>query len=119
MGAIDAYTSVAYSPFVIFIETRIFTEDVIELLSDDEYSELQRHLAEHPESGDLIKEAGGLRKVRWAAGGKGKSGGVRVIYYSVTAASQIRMILIYKKGVQDDLTPKQKAVLRKINEGWK
>ena len=76
-------------------------------------------MADHPESGDVIKGTGGLRKVRWAAGGKGKSGGVRVIYYSVTAASQIRMILIYKKGVRDDLTPKQKAVLRKINEGWK
>jgi hypothetical protein len=67
----------------------------------------------------LIQDTGGLRKVRWAAGGKGKSGGVRVIYYHVTADAQIRMLLIYKKGVQDTLTAKQKAQLRKLNEGWK
>lgn len=104
---------------MIFIETSFFTEDVKQLLSDEEYGKLQEHLAANPEAGDLIKETGGLRKVRWTAGGKGKSGGVRVIYYHVTAAAQIRMLTIYKKGVQDTLTAKQKAVLRKINEGWK
>jgi mRNA-degrading endonuclease RelE of RelBE toxin-antitoxin system len=104
---------------MIFIETSFFTEDVKQLLSDDEYSKLQQHLAEHPDAGALIQDTGGLRKVRWAAGGKGKSGGVRVIYYHVTADAQIRMLLIYKKGVQDTLTAKQKAQLRKLNEGWK
>src|SRR5262245_7167863 len=104
---------------MIFIETSFFTEDVKDLLTDEEYSELQQHLAANPEAGDLIQDTGGLRKVRWAAGGKGKRGGARVIYYHATADAQIRMLLIYKKGVQDDLTPKQKAVLRKLNEGWK
>lgn len=103
---------------MIFIETSFFTEDVKQLLSDEEYGKLQEQLAADPESGDLIKDTGGLRKVRWAAGGKGKRGGVRVIYYHVSAASQIRMMAIYKKGVQDTLTPKQKALLRKINERW-
>jgi mRNA-degrading endonuclease RelE of RelBE toxin-antitoxin system len=103
---------------MIFIETSFFTAEVQELLSDEEYAELQQNLAAHPETGDLIQDTGGLRKIRWAAGGKGKRGGVRVIYYHVTADSQIRLLLIYKKGVQDDLTPKQKAVLRKINERW-
>jgi hypothetical protein len=49
---------------VIFIETRIFTEGVLDLLSDNEYSDVQQHLVSHPESGDLIKDTGGLRKVR-------------------------------------------------------
>jgi hypothetical protein len=51
-------------------------------------------------------------------GGKGKCGGTRVIYYHVVAQAQIRMILIYRKGIKDDLTPKEKIVLRKINAEW-
>lgn len=104
---------------MIFMETRFFTEDVKQLLSDEEYGALQSHLAANPQAGDLIKGTGGLRKVRWAAGEKGKSGGVRAIYYYVNADAQIRMLAIYKKGVQDTLTAKQAALLRKINEGWK
>jgi hypothetical protein len=56
--------------------------------------------------------------VRWISQGRGKRGGTRVIYYHVVAQSQIRMILIYRKGIKDDLTPKEKAVLRKLNEEW-
>lgn len=103
---------------MIFVETSVFTEDVRALLADEEYAALQERLANQPDAGDLIQETGGLRKIRWAAGGKGKRGGVRVIYYHVTADDQIRLLLIYRKGVQDGLTPRQKAVLRKINEGW-
>jgi hypothetical protein len=60
-----------------------------------------------------------LRKLRWSAGGKGKRGGVRIIYYHVTAAFQIRLILIYKKGIKDTLTAEEKATLRKINTHWR
>lgn len=104
---------------MIFIETPIFTADVKEHLADEEYRALQTHLAEYPNAGDLLEDTGGLRKIRWAARGKGKSGGVRVIYYHVTAAHQIRMILIYRKGIMDTLTDRQKAQLRALNKGWK
>ena len=90
---------------MIFIESSAFTEDVKQLLTDESYAHLQLHLAEYPFAGDLITGTGGLRKVRWPSGGKGKSGGVRVIYF-------------YKKGIKDDLTPKEKTVLRKLNEEW-
>ena len=103
---------------MIFIETPTFTEDVTELLTGERYRELQWHLAENPKVGDVITGTGGLRKVRWATSGQGKRGGVRVIYYYVTSAAQIRMILIYKKGVKDDLTPKEKKILRQLNEEW-
>lgn len=103
---------------MVFIETPIFTEDVKDLLTDAEYAALQIHLAMRPEAGDVIRGCGGLRKMRWAAMGKGKRGGVRVIYYHVAAAGQIRMLLIYRKGVQDDLTQVQKVALRLINDGW-
>lgn len=103
---------------MIFIETPVFTEDVINLLSDEEYAEFQKYLANNPLAGEVIQQTGGLRKVRWSAQGKGKRGGVRVIYYHVTADSQIRLILIYKKGIQDDLTAEQKKMLRQLNERW-
>lgn len=89
------------------------------LLSDEEYSALQAYLVRQPDAGDLIKQTGGLRKVRWMSQGRGKRGGTRVIYYHVVAHSQIRMILIYRKGIKDDLTPKEKAVLRRLNEEWR
>lgn len=104
---------------MIFIESPIFTADVVELLSDEDYAALQAYLVSDPDAGDLIVHTGGLRKVRWVTQGRGKRGGTRVIYYHVVAKSQIRMILIYRKGIKDDLTPKEKAVLRKLNEDWK
>jgi hypothetical protein len=103
---------------MVFIETPIFTADVCALLSDEEYSALQQHLVVMPNAGDVIAGTGGLRKVRWTVAGRGKRGGTRVIYYHVVAQAQIRMILIYRKGIKDDLTPKEKTVLRKINAEW-
>jgi mRNA-degrading endonuclease RelE of RelBE toxin-antitoxin system len=103
---------------MIFIETPIFTEELLNLLSDEEYAEFQEYLADNPLAGDIIQQTGGLRKVRWSAQGKGKRGGVRIIYYHLSADSQIRLILIYKKGIQDDLTSDQKKIIRQLNERW-
>ncbi|KLU16514.1 MULTISPECIES: type II toxin-antitoxin system RelE/ParE family toxin [Xenorhabdus] len=103
---------------MIFIETSIFTEDCKELLGDDEYREFQQYLADNPTAGDVIQHTGGLRKVRWASRGKGKRGGVRVIYYYKVDVSHIRLLLIYKKGVKDDLSESEKKVLRALNERW-
>lgn len=87
-------------------------------MSDDEYRQLQEALIVRPEMGDIIKSSGGLRKVRWKLEDRGKSGGVRVIYYWVTTDEHIRMIHAYPKGKQDNLTPAQLAALRKIIERW-
>jgi hypothetical protein len=88
------------------------------LISDKEYAALQRYPVSQPNAGDVIAGTGGLRKIRWTTAGRGKRGGTRVIYYHVVAQAQIRMILIYRKGIKDDLTPKEKTVLRKINAEW-
>lgn len=64
-----------------FIETTAFTRYVYEYLSDDEYSGLQNFLLQYPEAGKVVPGSGGVRKIRWAMSGKGKSSGVRVIYY--------------------------------------
>lgn len=103
---------------MIFVESEAFTEDVRTLLDDDEYSAFQQFLADHPDAGDLIRGTGGLRKIRWATRGRGKRAGVRVIYFHRASAEEIRLLLIYRKGVKDDLTPREKAALRSINEGW-
>jgi len=103
---------------VIFIETPVFTADLLCLFSDEEYAEFQTYLVNNPLAGDVIQQTGGLRKIRWSAGGKGKRGGVRIIYYYVVAATQIRLLLIYKKGTQDNLTSDQKKVLHQLNKRW-
>ena len=104
---------------MIFVETPIFTAQIKELLSDDDYGTFQRYLAENPEAGDVIKETGGLRKIRVAMKGRGKSGGARVIYYYFVSASRIAMVFAYTKNVQGNLTSAQKAALRKVIEQWR
>jgi hypothetical protein len=103
---------------MIFIETRFFTEDVMRLLTEEDYRQFQCFLALTPDSGDVIPDTGGLRKVRWMSNGKGKSGGVRVIYFYSRTAAQIRLLLIYRKGLKDDLSPQEKTLLRKLNQRW-
>ena len=94
-----------------FIETPTFTRLVLELLTDDEYRALQCSLCERPDQGKLIKGGGGIRKMRVASQGKGKSGGVRVIYYWITAQAQIYMLLVYPKSKKDSLTTGELTVL--------
>ena len=67
-----------------------------------------------PEQGSVIPGSGGLRKVRWKAKGKGKRGGVRVIYYWITEDDKIYMLMLYGKSDQADLTPTQSRILRKL-----
>jgi hypothetical protein len=103
---------------MVFIESAVFTRQVKELLTDEVYGQLQQCLAAHPKMGDVIKDTGGLRKVRWTVPGGGKSGGVRVIYFHISAQAQCRMLLIYRKGVKDDLSAAEKKTLRRLNEDW-
>jgi hypothetical protein len=103
---------------MVFIESAVFTRQVRELLTDEEYADLQWHLALYPKAGEVIQDTGGLRKVRWASRDGGKRGGVRVIYFYAANQNQVRLLLIYRKGVKDDLSAAEKKVLRKLNEKW-
>lgn len=87
-------------------------------MSDDEYKELQEALVKRPEIGVIIQGTGGLRKVRWMLEGRGKSGGVRAIYYWMTEDEHIYMLYIYPKSEQEELTPEQKKALKAIVERW-
>ena len=103
-----------YIIYMEIYETSVFTKQITGLISDEAYRDLQRVLVVNPLTGALIKNSGGLRKLRWRIAGKGKSGGIRVIYYYVTADSKIFMLVAYEKSKKDDLTQKQLASLRKL-----
>ena len=107
------YGNAVYFRFMIFIETSKFTKLLSEYLSDDEYRMLQWHLQEKPDSGDIVRGSGGVRKVRWAPEGKGKSGGVRVIYYWKKSDYEIWMLTIYSKSEQATIPS---HILKKISE---
>jgi mRNA-degrading endonuclease RelE of RelBE toxin-antitoxin system len=101
---------------MVLVETSVFTRQVATALSDDVYHQLQAALAERPDLGARIPGGGGLRKVRWSAPGRGKRGGVRVIYYWVVDRDLIVMLFLYPKNVQGDLSAQQLRVLRRIIE---
>jgi hypothetical protein len=101
---------------MVIIETPIFTRRIQELISEEEYRLLQHHLVNKPDAGKVIPGSGGLRKLRWSAGGHGKSGGIRVVYFWVVSHDTILLLYAYPKSKQDDLTPEQLQQIRKVVE---
>jgi len=99
---------------VRFIETPIFTEDVSNELSSDEYRQMQVALMLRPEQGAVIRGAGGLRKIRWPRAGMGKRGGLRVIYFWEAKSETFYMLMMYRKSKQEELTPAQLRILRRL-----
>ena len=98
---------------ISFVETKLFTRLVRELLTDDEYALLQQALIDDPEAGNVIPGSGGVRKVRWGVSGRGKRGGLRVIYYLRTRQGQIWMLTLYPKNVAESIPAN---VLRQIKD---
>jgi hypothetical protein len=98
----------------VFFETTTFTATVGDYLTEDEYRTLQTEMQEHPTAGDVMPRTGGLRKLRWADGrrGKGKRGGLRVIYYWLLNDSQFWMFAIYDKDEMANLTSEQEKALK-------
>ena len=105
--------------YMRFVETSVFTKRLVRLVDDDTYRKLQLELAANPEKGRLIQGTGGLRKVRMAARGKGKSGGARVIYLYLEQWQVVYLVYVYDKGEAEDLTAAQKKELRAIAEAIK
>ena len=98
---------------VTFVETKLFTKLVQQYLTDDEYATLQQSLIVNPEAGDVIPGSGGVRKLRWGVAGRGKRGGLRVIYFLRLRQGEIWMLTLYAKNVVDNIPAK---VLKKIKE---
>src|SRR4051812_35369005 len=96
-----------------FVETKLFTSLVGSYLSDDEYGELQFSIAANPEAGERVRGSGGVRKLRWRGSGRGKRGGIRVIYYLQTGRGEVWMLTVYAKNEADSIPA---DVLKRIKE---
>jgi len=101
-----------------FVEPKLFSKKLSSHLADDEYRELQGYMLENPDAGDIIKESGGIRKLRWKAEGRGKLGGMRIIYYLELAESRFLMLTLCAKNEVQDLSKAEVKMLRKIVEEW-
>lgn len=102
--------------YLTFIELHGFSKHRQLLMSDDEYRQFQLYLLEHYDKGNYLQHTGGCQKIRWAVGSKGKSAGVRVIYYVVAHKGRIYLLLIYAKNEQDNLTTEQRHIMKKLVE---
>jgi hypothetical protein len=105
---------------VRFVETPIFTRLVTKRLDDEDYRALQITLLLRPEQGVVIPGSGGLRKIRWGAEGRGRRGGLRVIYFWHRASATCYMLFLYQKNEQGDLSPAQtRALARLVREEFR
>jgi hypothetical protein len=97
-----------------FIEAPPFTRHLSDYLNDDDYRELQAKLGANPEHGDVMSGTGGFRKARWAdvRRGKGRRGGLRIIYYHFRSDHQIWLMTLYDKHEASDLTASEKKTLK-------
>lgn len=100
-----------------FIESPVFSEQIDDLLTPEEQRQLQLYLLEQPDRGDVIKGSGGMRKLRWAGSGRGKRGGIRVIYY-LWHKDTAFMLAAYPKNQQTDLSPAQLKLLKNLLEEY-
>jgi len=106
----------AYSSPMEFVETPTFARWVLKWMTDDDYAAMQVALARRPDLGKIIPGTGGIRKMRWAGSGRGKRGGLRVIYYWQVAEDQIWLLLAYPKSERDDLSHDEIKQLKRLIE---
>ena len=85
-----------------------FIQQAEKLLGYQERQDVISYLAEHPKSGDLIEESGGVRKLRWERGSQGKSGGVRVVYYFHNSTMPLYLLTLYAKNTRSNLSNSQR-----------
>jgi mRNA-degrading endonuclease RelE of RelBE toxin-antitoxin system len=101
---------------MLIIETPVFTKRVVQVLTDEEYRQLQSLIIGRPDGGDLIRGGHGLRKLRWTVSGRGKRGGTRIIYYWLKPRDIVLMLFVFKKNERSDLTKDQLKKLGAIVE---
>jgi hypothetical protein len=101
-------------PEITVLQLPKFMAEATELIGTDGIEELAVYMIDHPDAGDVIPGSGGIRKLRWAAKGKGKRGGARIIYLYVVVAARIYLMRCYAKNVKPDLTADEKKQLRQI-----
>ena len=103
----------------IFIESLIFERLRSNYFSDEEFRDLQLLLLTNPRAGSVIKGSGGLRKIRFRTKGKGKRGGIRVIYYFLDKKNRFYLLTLYSKNEVVDLKESEKSKLKRLMEAWR
>lgn len=99
---------------ITIAETSEYVKRARKLLSENERTELISFLAAHPEAGDIMEGTGGVRKLRWAREGKGKSGGVRVIYFYYNEGMPLYLLTLYGKSEKGNLSAGERNDLAKL-----
>ena len=102
------------APEITVLQLPKFKAEATELIGTDGIEALAVYLIDHPDAGDVIPGSGGVRKLRWAAKGRGRRGGARIIYLYVVIAARVYLIRCYAKNVRTDLTADEKKQLRQI-----
>ena len=102
------------APEITVLQVPTFKAEATGLIGADGIETVAVYLIDHPDAGDVIPDAGGVRKLRWGAKGKGKRGGARIIYVYVVVAARIYLLRCYAKNVKTDLTADEKRELRQI-----
>ncbi len=98
------------------VETSLFQRLWPLYWTEEERGAFAAYIALHPAAGDVVPESGGIRKVRWARAGSGKSGGVRVIYFTRNAEGQVVLLTLYAKARTGNLTGPQLKEIRRVLE---
>jgi hypothetical protein len=116
-ASLDSHTPEAYSALMFtVVETLVFQKQWPLYWSEEERGEFAAYIAEFPNSGDVVPKSGGIRKVRWRRPGTGKSGGVRVIYFTRIAEEEVVLLLIYAKSETDNITGAKLKEIRRVIE---
>jgi hypothetical protein len=98
------------------VETPVFQKQWPYYWTEEERGEFAAYIAESPEAGDVVPNSGGIRKVRWKRPGTGKSGGVRVIYFTRITEEEVVLLLIYAKAKTDNISGQQLKEIRRVIE---
>ncbi len=101
---------------ITIAETPPFIKEALKFLSTTERSELISYLSIHPKEGAIIEGSGGIRKLRWARGSSGKSGGVRIIYYYYNDSMPLYLIALFAKNEKANISAQEKLILKKLTK---
>lgn len=96
------------------VETAAYLRDAEPFFNEEERAKIAAHIGSHPESGDIMPETGGVRKLRWGLEGRGKRGGARVVYYFFNESIPVFLLSVFAKNEKANLSKSERNALKKI-----